>query len=43
VLAEDFQGEPAMLLGADLLSHYRLVYDHTARTVAFGTSRCEAH
>ncbi|WP_139350777.1 retroviral-like aspartic protease family protein [Rhodanobacter sp. C01] len=40
VLAQDFGGKPAMLLGADLMGRYRLVYDHEARTVWFQRSRC---
>jgi len=29
----DFGGKPAMLLGADLLSRYRLLYEHEARKI----------
>ncbi|ULU23877.1 retroviral-like aspartic protease family protein [Dyella terrae] len=43
MLADDFHGEPAMLLGADLIGRYRLIYDHASKTVGFDASRCEAH
>lgn len=42
VLAGDFHGAPAMLLGVDLLGRYRMVYDHAARNVWFDASRCPA-
>jgi predicted aspartyl protease len=42
VLREDFGGEPAMLLGADLLGRYRLIYDHQGRRVWLRPSRCAA-
>jgi hypothetical protein len=40
VLAQDFGGRPAMLLGADLIGRYRLVYDHAGQTVWFQPSHC---
>ena len=40
MLAEDFGGEPAMLLGADLLGRFRFIYDHAAREVWMRPSRC---
>ncbi|MGC1549156.1 MAG: retroviral-like aspartic protease family protein [Rhodanobacter sp.] len=43
VLAQDFGGKPAMLLGADLMGRYRLVYDHAAQTVWFQPSHCSTH
>lgn len=43
VLADDFHGAPAMLLGADLLGGYRLAYDHALRTIGLDASRCEVH
>lgn len=42
VLAHDFGSKPAMLLGADLIGRYRLVYDHAAQTVWFQPSQCSA-
>ncbi|WP_430390695.1 retroviral-like aspartic protease family protein [Dyella sp. 20L07] len=43
VLAQDFGGKPAMLLGADLIGRYRLVYDHAAQNIWFQPSRCPVH
>lgn len=40
VLTQDFGGKPAMILGADLIGRYRLVYDHATQTVWFLPSRC---
>ncbi|GAA4773960.1 hypothetical protein GCM10023219_21660 [Stakelama sediminis] len=40
VLAQDFDGKPAMLLGADLLDRYRLIYDHAGRRIWLRPSRC---
>jgi Aspartyl protease len=40
VLTQDFGGKPAMILGADLIGRYRLVYDHATQTVGFQPSRC---
>jgi predicted aspartyl protease len=42
VLAEIFKGKPAMLLGADLMGRFRLVYDHAGRKVWFTRSQCKA-
>ncbi|WP_109126591.1 retroviral-like aspartic protease family protein [Dyella sp. C11] len=42
VLLQDFHGEPAMLVGADVLGRYRLVYDHAARNIWFDTSSCQS-
>lgn len=42
VLREDFGGKPAMLLGADLLGRYRLIYDHEDRKIWLRPSRCAA-
>lgn len=42
VLEQDFGGKPAMLLGADLLSRYRLLYDHEARKIWLRPSACKA-
>jgi hypothetical protein len=39
-LEEDFKGKPAMLLGADLLGRYRLLYDHRARRIWIRPSQC---
>jgi predicted aspartyl protease len=39
-LTQDFGGKPAMILGADLISRYRLVYDHAAQTVWFQQTHC---
>lgn len=39
-LEQDFRGKPAMLLGADLLGRYRVIYDHEARRVWIRSSRC---
>jgi predicted aspartyl protease len=33
-------GEHAMILGADLMQPYRLIYDHAAKRFWFGPSRC---
>nr|WP_199047957.1 retropepsin-like aspartic protease [Dyella sp. ASV24] len=43
MLADDFHGEPAMLLGADLVGRYRLIYDHASKTIGFDASRCKAY
>jgi predicted aspartyl protease len=43
VLTQDFGGKPAMILGADLIGRYRLVYDHAAQTVWFEPSRCSTN
>lgn len=40
VLEEDFHGKPAMILGADLLGRFRLVYDHHDRKIWLQPSRC---
>ena len=40
MLEHDFGGKPAMLLGADLLARYRLIYDHSARKIWLARSRC---
>ncbi|WP_114239580.1 retroviral-like aspartic protease family protein [Dyella sp. C9] len=40
VLTQDFGGKPAMILGADLLGRYRLVYDHASHTLWLPLSRC---
>jgi len=42
VLEQDFGGKPAMLLGADLLGRYRLLYDHEARKIWLRPSSCKA-
>lgn len=41
-LQEDFGSKPAMLLGADLLGHYRLIYDHSSHRIWLRTSTCTA-
>jgi len=41
MLEADFGGKPAMLLGADLLSRYRLLYDHEARKIWLRPSICK--
>jgi predicted aspartyl protease len=41
VLTQDFGGKPAMILGADLLARYRLVYDHASHTIWLQASRCK--
>lgn len=43
VLAQDFGGKPAMILGADLIGRYRFVYDHAAHTVWFQPSHCSTN
>jgi predicted aspartyl protease len=40
VLTQDFGGKPAMILGADLIGRYRLVYDQATHTVWFQPSHC---
>jgi predicted aspartyl protease len=42
MLEHDFGGKPAMLLGADLLNRYRLLYDHEALKIWLRDSRCHA-
>lgn len=42
MLEQDFGGKPAMLLGADLLSGYRLLYDHEARKIWLRPSGCKS-
>ena len=42
VLKEDFGDKPAMLLGADLLGNFRLLYDHQARVIWVRPSSCSA-
>jgi hypothetical protein len=42
MLEQDFGGKPAMLLGADLLGRYRLLYDHEARKIWLRPSACKA-
>jgi predicted aspartyl protease len=39
-LIEDFKGRPAMILGADLLGRFRLLYDHKAHRIWLRTSEC---
>lgn len=41
-LEDDFKGKPAMVLGADLLARFRLLYDHQGRKVWFLPSQCMA-
>ena len=41
VLKADFKGKPAMLLGADLLGRFRVIYDHSARKIWFRRSQCK--
>lgn len=40
VLEHDFKGQPAMILGADLMGFYRVLYDHADRRVWFRPSQC---
>jgi hypothetical protein len=40
-LREDFGDKPAMILGADLLAPYRLVYDHAAAKFWLSRSNCK--
>lgn len=37
----DFGSKPAMLLGADLLGRYRLIYDHSAHRIWLRASSCK--
>lgn len=41
-LEGDFGSRPAMLLGADLLGRYRLLYDHAGHRIWLRPSRCTA-
>jgi len=41
MLKDDFGGRPAMLLGADLLGRYRVLYDHEARRIWIRSSSCK--
>jgi len=42
MLEQDFGGKPAMLLGADLLARYRLLYDHQAHRIWLRLSGCKS-
>lgn len=39
---QEFKGKRVMLLGADLMGHYRVFYDHAASKIWFRPSQCKA-